>query len=474
MQKNIRVRYTLQLGMVAAICIFSFMNSSAEGNNDTTVDPLNMGLTPDAEKGLDILMNVPMATPVMKEKDLERLWMVWDAPSKLMAADATPEQRHDMIFDRYGWAERVNDTTGLPLGYLPDGKGNLVTNCFSCHGGEVGGVTIPGAGNAYIDLTTLATDIRKLAVLDMGRDPDKVPDAMAPFKTPLSIHRGTTNAVVFASVFAGLRDPERGKLYTEHPEELLHHDMNPPAWWNYKKKEMIYADAFAPKTPRQLMPFAFSPFNSLEKFYSFEENFVHIQEYINKLEPPKYPFEIDSALAKKGQIAFDRVCSECHGTYGKNPTFPNKVIKIDKIGTDSRRLESIYLKDREATNAGWLQYFGEYPVLLESKGYLAQPLDGIWATAPYFHNGSVPTLYHLFNIDERPAVWKRSDNGYDNVRVGLEAESFDSVPETNTDRERRLYYDTSVVGSSNQGHTFPDDELDEDEKIAVLEYLKTL
>ena len=130
--------------------------------------------------------------------------------------------------------------------------------------------------------------------------------------------------------------------------------------------------------------------------------------------------------------------------------------------------------NREPTNAGWLQYYGEHPVLLESKGYLAQPLDGIWASAPYFHNGSVPTLYHVFNIDERPAVWKRSDNGYDSTRVGLEVEAFDSVPQTDTDRERRMYYNTSVVGSSNQGHTFPDDELDDVEKISVLEYLKTL
>ncbi|MFP6598400.1 MAG: cytochrome c [Candidatus Hydrogenedentota bacterium] len=461
-------------GIVLGILVLSCMVIPAKIYSAELVDPLNMGLTPDPDKGYNILMNTPMAAPIMKEKDLERLWKVWDAPSKLIAADATPDQRRDMIFDRYGWAKRLDDSTGLPLGYLPDGKGNLVTNCFSCHGGEVGGVTIPGAGNAHIDLTTLATDIRKLTALDQGKDPDKVPDAMAPFKTPLSIHRGTTNAVVFAAVFAGLRDAKRGKLYTQHPEELLHHDMNPPAWWNFKKKDMIYADAFAPKTPRQLMPFAFSPFHSLEKFYSFEENFVHIREYIDKLEPPKYPYEIDAALAKKGEIAFNLVCSECHGTYGENPTFPNKVIKIKKIGTDSRRLKSIYLKDREATNVGWLQYYGKHPVLLESKGYLAQPLDGIWASAPYFHNGSVPTLYHVFNIDERPDVWKRSDNGYDNEKIGLEVESFDAVPTTNTDRERRLYYDTSVVGSSNQGHPFPDDELEDDEKISVLEYLKTL
>lgn len=462
------LRTIMTLGLTTVfVALFSYANGTPSKRD------LNMGLTPDPAKGLEILMNIPMATPVMKEKDLDRLWMIWEPEAKATAEAATPEQRLDMIFDYYGFAKRSDDS-GLPLGYLADGKGNLATNCFSCHGGKVAGQTIPGAGNVHLDLTTLATDIRKLGALDRGGNPETIPDAEAPFKTPLSIHRGTTNAVVFASVFAGLRDPERGRLYTEHPEELLHHDMNPPAWWNFKKKDMIYADAFAPKTPRQLMPFAFSPLHTLEQFYSFEENFVHIKAYIESIEPPKYPYPIDQALAQKGEALFNEACSKCHGTYGANAEFPNKVVKIKKVQTDSRRLESIYRRDRESTNAGWLQYFGEYPVLLESKGYLAQPLDGIWASAPYFHNGSVPTLHHVFNIDERPAVWKRTDTGYDPERVGLEVTEYDNAPDLPAGRERRLYYDTSVVGSSNSGHTFPDDKLDDDEKIAVLEYLKTL
>lgn len=468
-----------QVGLLVAICValgLVFVDSTrvVEGNSDAKKTDLFMGLTPDPEKGYEILLNEPMAAPVMKEADLERLWMVWDEESRKAAEEAGAETRRDMIFERYGWAKRLEGDSKYPLGYLPDGKGNLVTNCFSCHGGQVAGKTIPGAGNVHIDLTTLATDVRKLNVLNGGGDPDKVPDAEAPFKTPLSIHRGTTNAVIFASVFAGLRDPERGKRYTENPDLLLHHDMNPPAWWNFKKKEMIYADAFAPKTPRQLMPFAFSPFHSLEKFYSFEENFVHIYAYIDSLEPPKYPYEIDYDLAKKGEVAFNKVCSECHGTYGPDGKFPNKVVDIDRIGTDRRRFESIYRADREATNEGWLQYYGEHPVLLESEGYLAQPLDGIWASAPYLHNGSIPTLHHLFNVDERPDVWKRSYDGYDSERVGLEVATYVAVPETDSDRERRYFYDTSVPGSSNAGHTFPDDELTAEEKAAVMEYLKTL
>lgn len=435
---------------------------------------LFLGLTPSASKGYEILLGEAMATPIMKEKDIDRLWLVWEEEERAKAEKADPTERRQMAFERYGWATRPGeDVNSLPLDYTADGKGNLVTNCFSCHGGKVAGVTIPGAGNTHIDLTTLSTDVVKLRALDTNKDPSQIPDQIAPFKTPLNYHRGVTNAVIFAPVFAGLRDLKLGIQYTQHPELLLHHDMNPPAWWNFKKKDRIYTDAFAPKTPRQLMPFAMSPTFSDEKFRSFEPNFVHIYQYLMEMEAPKYPFPIDSALASRGKVVFEQNCSECHGTYGPDGKFPNKVVSLDEVGTDSRRFQAIYRERREAANKNWLQYYGEHPVDIESEGYLAQPLDGIWATAPYFHNASVPTLWHVMNPSQRPRVWKRTENGYDSKRVGLEVEELDSVPETKTTRERRMYYDTTHVGNSAEGHTFPD-VLSDDEKTAVIEYLKTL
>jgi mono/diheme cytochrome c family protein len=296
---------------------------------------------------------------------------------------------------------------------------------------------------------------------------------MAPFKTPLNFHRGVTNAVIFAPVFAGLRDAELGKQYNEHPEMLLHHDMNPPPWWNFKKKTRIYCDAFAPKTPRQLMPFAMSPMFSDEKFRSFEPNFVHIYQYIEELEAPKYPYAIDNQLAARGRELFERTCSECHGTYGPDGEFPNVTVPIADIGTDPVRHQAIYRERREAGNKGWLQYYGEHPLDVESEGYLAQPLDGVWASGPYFHTASVPTLWAVMNPSKRPVVWKRTENGYDRAKVGLEVETFDAVPEGLSSRQRRMYYDTTHVGNSAVGHTFPD-KLNDEEKTAVIEYLKTL
>jgi hypothetical protein len=76
--------------------------------------------------------------------------------------------------------------------------------------------------------------------------------------------------------------------------------------------------------------------------------------------------------------------------------------------------------------------------------------------------------------DERPAVWLRSEDGYDRQRVGLEVEVFDSLPpEASSPAQRRRYFDTHKPGKSAAGHLYPD-ELTADEKRAVLEYLKTL
>lgn len=459
--------------LVLGLAALGGLHAPARAADNVPTD-LFLGLKPDAARGYEILLTEPMATKIMKVADIDRLWTVWEEAEKAQAQQADPLERRRLTFERYGWATRPGeDYTGLPLDYTADGQGSLVTNCFSCHGGRVAGVTIPGVGNTHVDLTTLATDLARLRAADAGRDPSKVSDVLAPFQTPLSFHRGVTNAVIFAPVFAALRSAKLGRQYTEHPELLLHHDMNPPPWWNFKKKTRIYADAFAPKTPRQLMPFAMSPTFSDEKFRSFEPNFVHIYQYIEELPAPKYPYAVDAALAERGKGLFETTCAECHGTYGPGGEFPNRVVPLEEVGTDERRFRAIDQERRVAANQGWLQYFGEHPVDVESKGYLAQPLDGIWASAPYFHNASVPTLWHLMNPSKRPKIWRRSENGYDQQRVGLEVAEFEAVPENLSSRERRQYYDTTHVGNSAAGHTFPD-ALSDDEKIAVIEYLKTL
>jgi hypothetical protein len=80
----------------------------------------------------------------------------------------------------------------------------------------------------------------------------------------------------------------------------------------------------------------------------------------------------------------------------------------------------------------------------------------------------------VLHSDQRPAVWSRSENGYDREKVGLEIASHERVPATaKAPPVRRSYFDTSKFGKSAAGHLFPD-ALNETEKREVLEYLKTL
>jgi hypothetical protein len=98
----------------------------------------------------------------------------------------------------------------------------------------------------------------------------------------------------------------------------------------------------------------------------------------------------------------------------------------------------------------------------------------VWASAPYLHNGSVPTLWHILRPSRRPVVWQRTEDGYDTSRMGLEFMEFDEVPSSATGAaQKREYFDTRLPGKSARGHAFPE-ALTEDEKVAVLEYLKTL
>ena len=159
-----------------------------------------------------------------------------------------------------------------------------------------------------------------------------------------------------------------------------------------------------------------------------EPAFRDIQQYLLSLEPPKYPVRHRQGEGGEGRGGLQAELRKCHGTYGENWTYPNKIIPLDEIGTDPKRhagLEMAYGVDIlevvvrpgedaagswTASNCAW------------TPGYQAPPLDGIWATAPYLHNGSVPTLYNVLNSKSRPKLYTRSfktdEADYDKERVG--------------------------------------------------------
>jgi hypothetical protein len=91
----------------------------------------------------------------------------------------------------------------------------------------------------------------------------------------------------------------------------------------------------------------------------------------------------------------------------------------------------------------------------DRQGYVAGPLDGIWARAPYLHNGSVPTLRHLLaprNPESpRPRAFVRGVVSYDVLNVG-----FDWDPRVAAaglaDAPTAVVFDTGWDGGSNLGH----------------------
>jgi hypothetical protein len=291
---------------------------------------------------------------------------------------------------------------------------------------------------------------------------------------PLGTTRGTTNSVIFGVALGALRDKDLNVRRDIAIPTLLNNDVDAPPFWNVRRKTRIYSDGFAVKSHRLLVQFVMLPRNSGETLRGWEEDFRDILAWIESLEPPPWPWEIDRTLADAGRIAFERTCARCHGTYGAMSRYPGKIVSIEEVKTDPLRLKSLTTDHRRKMQDGWFGDYGRESYIVDPGGYQAPPLDGIWATAPYFHNGSVPTLSHLLHPDDRPAVWSRTEDGYDREKVGLEVTTFEKLPDVaRTPAQKRDYFETRLPGKSAAGHPFPD-ELTEEEKRAVLEYLKTL
>ena len=99
--------------------------------------------------------------------------------------------------------------------------------------------------------------------------------------------------------------------------------------------------------------------------------------------------------------------------------------------------------------------------------YKARPLDGVWATAPYLHNGSVPTLYDLLLPPmQRPRTFSIGTRDYDPVKVGYVADA--SAPGNG------FRFDTAKQGNANMGHDYGASKLSEADRTALVEYMKSL
>jgi len=258
-----------------------------------------------------------------------------------------------------------------------------------------------------------------------------------------------------------------------------------------------------------------------------------LEKLVRKLYAPPWPEElprIDQAKARRGDLLFQQHCVQCHNQVERKNVNREVVAwmqNLDAIGTDPKAAENVVnlrgrtgiLKDRRSGFVGGVKFRDEAPVLnmvthvvvgmltadvgdalldefisiREGRGgkappkkgdylrddplnckptqsflaYKGRPLTGAWATAPYLHNGSVPSLYQLLTPpDERVKKFYVGTREFDPVEVGFEYK---------TETPGSFMFDTTIPGNLNSGHSGLNygTDLTEDEKWALIEYMKT-
>lgn len=189
-----------------------------------------------------------------------------------------------------------------------------------------------------------------------------------------------------------------------------------------------------------------------------------VEDFIEAVQPPAYPFPIDTALAAQGKPIFAQNCATCHA-FGGDRT--GKVVPVAEVGTDRHRLDMWTQSAVDAYSAYADGYPYDFTKLQKTDGYVAVALDGLWLRAPYLHNGSVPSLTDLLEPpNKRTPVFFRGYDVYDPEKVGFIASGSQA-------EKKGWKYDTQVEANGNQGHSYGTD-LPAGDKKALVEYLKTM
>lgn len=201
--------------------------------------------------------------------------------------------------------------------------------------------------------------------------------------------------------------------------------------------------------------------------------------YLRNLRPPPFPGVVDPALAAKGRDIYAGKCSRCHGTYDKNlnrpalQSFPNWA---GDVGTDMTRVTAFTTKLQDAIAK---TLHGRRYLDAARTGKITAPLlSGLWASAPYFSNGSVPTVESLLDPPSRPQTFMVGGHTLDLVNLGiaLVKQSNGSATYASADKpfSAPALIDTRKPGFSNNGHDNEVAGLDDNQREALIEYLKLL
>ena len=243
------------------------------------------------------------------------------------------------------------------------------------------------------------------------------------------------------------------------------------------------------------------------------------------LKSPSWPKDIfpppDPKLVEAGAKLYAQHCQECHLPPTNTKEFwenrewwttndigqPILKLKVKQIGTDPAQAQDMlnrtvatpsnlgivsnsfgfalsevvakvvnYIYDKEKLPDAERQKLNGYrPNDIQAPlKYKARPLNGVWATPPYLHNASVPTIEDLLGpADKRPTVFYLGNREYNPDKLGYETEK--ELP-------NGTRFDTGIRGNSNRGHEFSNtkgpavigDALDADQRKALIAFLKTL
>lgn len=193
--------------------------------------------------------------------------------------------------------------------------------------------------------------------------------------------------------------------------------------------------------------------------------------FFGAMRPPPPPTSLDTAKVARGRDVFAAArCDSCHHVGqlaldgvvtldtsstarerlpGEEPAFPTGSITtsgVHRVLQDGDPDQPSGMEDEERVSNFLLLVLEQNLAIRRTDGYRVGDLRGLAYTAPYLHNGSVPTLEDLLRpAAERPAQWRRGD----------------------------FLVDTTVRGNGNGGHEFGV-TLPEADKAALVEYLKSL
>lgn len=189
--------------------------------------------------------------------------------------------------------------------------------------------------------------------------------------------------------------------------------------------------------------------------------------------PQAFPGPVDLATAKRGAALYARDCASCHGSFewtAAAPELRSYPDWIGNVGTDPLRAQAF---DADLADAIRSSAYSETITVKPGEGYAAPPLAGVWASAPYLHNGSVPSLAALLDPRLRPTRFMVGGHALDWKSMGLRLTAEGDYPAGYTPFSEPQWVDTTQPGLGNGGHTYGS-ELGEEERQALIAFLKLL